>query len=109
MKLPKNIIIPDDKLTRYLLLPRAWDDKSKYLAQAGFTLNNPDILKKALAHLAETSETLQDITSEYGEFLRTDGVLTGPNGRELAVTAVWLRWHIDGSIHFITLKPRRGK
>ena len=62
MKLPKNIIIPDDKLTRYLLLPRAWDDKSKYLAQAGFTLNNPEALKKALAHLAETSEPLQDYT-----------------------------------------------
>jgi hypothetical protein len=26
-----------EKLTRYLLVAREWDDKSKFLAQAGFT------------------------------------------------------------------------
>lgn len=29
-----NIIIPDAKLTQYLLVPRQEDDKSKFLAQA---------------------------------------------------------------------------
>ena len=105
MKLPKDIIIPNEKLTHYLLLPRDWDDKSKFLAQAGFLQDNPDDLKRALMALAATSETVHDGVNEYGEFLRTDGVLVGPNGRELSVTAIWLRWAIDGSIHFVTLKP----
>ncbi len=109
MRLPKEVIIPDEKLTRYLLVPRNWDDKSKYLAQAGFTQRNPDDLKEALTALAATSETVQDGTNEYGEFLRTDGALTGPNGRELPVAAIWLRWRMDGSVHFVTLKPRKEK
>lgn len=109
MRLPPNIVIPDEKLTRYLLLPRAWDDKSKYLAQAGFTLDNPEALKKALVELAKNSETVQDGVNEYGEFLRLDGILTGPAGLSISVTAIWLRRYIDRSVHFVTLKPRKEK
>ena len=36
MKIPEDAIIPMEKLTAYLLLPRPGDDKSKFLAQAGF-------------------------------------------------------------------------
>ena len=88
MKLPKDVIIHDEKLIRYLLVPRAWDDKAKFLAQAGFFQNNPDDLKRNLAALAATAEAIEDGVNEYGEFLRTDGVLAGPNGRELLVTAI---------------------
>jgi hypothetical protein len=42
MKIPADATIPDSKLTRYLLVSREQDDKSKFLAQAGFTLTNPD-------------------------------------------------------------------
>ncbi|MBI4828926.1 MAG: hypothetical protein HY804_08990 [Nitrospinae bacterium] len=105
MKLPRGIIIPDDKLTRYLLVFRIWDDKSKFLAKAGFTQGNPDDLKMALIALAERYETVDDGINEYGTFLRTDGKIVGPNGRGLPVTAIWLRWHGDGSVHFVTLKP----
>ena len=41
MKLKGEIIIPEAKLTQYLLVPRQEDDKSKFLAQAGFTQANP--------------------------------------------------------------------
>ena len=109
MKLPKDVIIPDEKLVRYLLAPRAWDDKAKFLAQAGFSQENPDDLKKSLESLASASEALDDGINEYGEFLRTDGILTGPNGRKLSVTAIWLRWHSDGRAHFVTLKPGKEK
>ena len=109
MKLPKDVIIHDEKIIRYLLVPRAWDDKAKFLAQAGFSKNNPDDLKSNLATLAAIAEVIEDGVNEYGEFLRTDGVLTGPNGRELLVTAIWLRRRNDGSVRFVTLKPRKEK
>ena len=48
MKIPGNLIIPEEKLTRYLLVPRIKDDKSKFLAQAGFTQNNPEDLLTAI-------------------------------------------------------------
>jgi len=40
MKLPADTIIVKDRLTRYLLLPQARGDKSAFLAQAGYTLEN---------------------------------------------------------------------
>jgi hypothetical protein len=41
MRIPEDVIIPLEKLTNYLLVPRPVDDKSKFLAKAGFTLMNP--------------------------------------------------------------------
>jgi hypothetical protein len=28
--------------------------------------------------------------------------------RELPVVLIWLQWAIDGSVHFVTLKPKKG-
>ena len=36
MIIPSDAIIADEKITHYLLVPREQDDKSKFLAQAGF-------------------------------------------------------------------------
>lgn len=41
MKIPSNAVIPMEKITAYLLVPREWDDKSKFLDYAGFTKDNP--------------------------------------------------------------------
>ncbi len=42
------IVIPREKLTHYLLVARVEDDKSKYLAQAGFTAERADELEAAI-------------------------------------------------------------
>lgn len=34
--MPREAVIPPEKLTGYLLLERPWDDKSKFLAQGEF-------------------------------------------------------------------------
>ena len=41
MHIPPDAEIAIEKLTRYLLVPRPLDDKSKFLGQAGFTSANP--------------------------------------------------------------------
>ena len=109
MRIPADALIPAEKLTLYLLLPRPWGDKAKFLAQAGFVRGNAEALLDALRELASTADAFQDGENDYGEFLRTDGELVGPNGRRLAVTAIWLRQHVDGKVRFVTLKPRREK
>lgn len=63
MKIPADAIIPDDKLTRYLLVYKARNDKSKFLAQAGFTQENPEALLSAIRSLAESVEAVEDITN----------------------------------------------
>jgi hypothetical protein len=107
MKIGTDAIIPEDKLTRYLLTARPRDDKSKFLAQAGFLADNPEDLRAAIEALAAAADAREEDENEYGVVLRANGELLGPNGRSLAVTTIWLRWRIDGSVHFITLKPRR--
>ena len=64
MYLPSDSLIPDDKITKYLLKFRPKDDKSKYLARAGFTLANPDALKTALIQLIQTNPAIEDLTNE---------------------------------------------
>jgi hypothetical protein len=107
MRIPEDAIIPMEKLTKYLLMSRPFDDKSKFLAQAGFTLENPDDLMSALCRLAIGAEGVEDGTNEYGTFYRVEGDIVGSNGRPLAVVIVWIRWHSDHSFHFVTLKPLR--
>jgi hypothetical protein len=98
-------IIPDDKLTRYLLLPRDRDDKSKFLAQAGFTLKNPNALKAAIQVLVGNIEAVIDTQNEYRTFFLVIGEITGTENRNLSVTTIWMKRAIDQQFQFVTLKP----
>jgi hypothetical protein len=109
MKIPTNAIIPDGKITQYLLVPRQQDDKSKYLSLAGFTLKNPEQLKQAIYQLIKTKEAQEDSTNEYGTFYQVEGELLGINQRKLSVITIWLKRKIDNQFQFITLKPKKGE
>ncbi len=52
MIIPEDAAIPLEKLTKYLLFPRPWDDKCKFLAQAGFDQENADDLMTGIRRLA---------------------------------------------------------
>jgi hypothetical protein len=108
MKLPPNVIIPDDKLSKYLLLYKEKNDKSKFLAQAGFTQNNLDELKLAIYQLISIVEPIEDLTNEYGTFYRVEGILIGINQKKLSVVTIWLKRKIDNQFQFVTLKPKKG-
>ena len=95
MKIPDDAVIPDGKITNYLLVLKAKDDKSQFLAQAGFTQNNPDLLKSAIRELANNVEAIPDIQNEYGQFFLVIGEITGLGDRQLSVTTVWLQREID--------------
>lgn len=107
MKLPDDVIIPDGKISQYLLIYREQDDKSKFLAQAGFTPSNPDQLKAAILELVQTTEAIEDSKNEYGIFYRVEGNLKG--SRDIAVVTIWLERTIDKRVQFITLKPKKEK
>lgn len=102
-------IIAEEKLTQYLLVPRRFDDKSRFLAQGGFSIQEPHVLEMALRELASSVEAVSDGENEYGEFLRQEGRLKGPNGRGLNVALIWIKWRLDGSVRFVTLKPVRER
>jgi hypothetical protein len=106
MKIPAGAVIATEKLTKHLLVPRPWDDKSKFLGFAGFDLANWTILEAAIRELASTTDASENGVNDYGTFWRSEGELVGPRG-ELSVVVIWLQWAVDGTFHFVTLKPRR--
>jgi hypothetical protein len=107
VKLPEHALIPDDKLRRYLLLPREENDKSAFLALAGYTLATWEVLKQDLYELVKLHEVADTIISPYGIKQEIYGVLTGPNGQTLHVVTVWITLEATGETRFVTLFPDR--
>ena len=105
LKLPDNTIIARRKVNEYLLRHRIEDDKSGFLALAGYTSENPDRLMNDLrAQLLPLDAELFDET-EYGPKYRVRGALTGPNGRVLRVLTIWMKESATGDTKFVTLLP----
>ena len=107
MKLPANAVIASEKLTGYLLRKLPENDKSGFLAQAGYTLNNPerlatDLRNQILIHEAEFRES-----TEYGDKYSIRGELSGPNGRKLKVATIWMIEDATKLTKFITLYPAK--
>lgn len=104
MKLPPDSEITRIKATHYLLKLRDEDDKSQFLALAGYTLAHADKLLEDLRGLLDNeAEFVQ--TTEYGDKYRIHGTLTGPNGRTLRVASIWMTEEATGQTKFITLYP----
>ncbi|MEA5467954.1 DUF6883 domain-containing protein [Spirulina sp. 06S082] len=109
MKIPENAIIPDPKLTKYLLVFKQRNDKSQYLAQGGFYLENWQDLKKAIQNLIEENEAIEEQTDEYGTYYQVIGELQGIGDRKLSVVTIWLKRTIDDKFYFITSNPIENK
>ncbi|MHB8628650.1 MAG: DUF6883 domain-containing protein [Aggregatilineales bacterium] len=108
VKIPVDrLVIPSAKFTRYLLVWRDEDDKSRFLAQAGFTLENPAALEAAIRELVLNANAERDRANEYGVYYQVKGFLTGPNGRILAVITIWINEIETELYRFVTLKPWR--
>ena len=104
MHIPEDALIAREKLTTYLLLPRIKDDKSRFLAQLGFTQDNPDDLEAAIRTLVRTYAAVQDRQNEYGTFYQVTGPLIGVHGERSVVTLETAHERYG----FITLKPDRS-
>jgi hypothetical protein len=107
MDLPEAVVISQDKLLRYLLLPRSENDKSGFLAAAGYALANWEVLERDLRQLAKSHPVARLETSPYGIKYEVPGVLHGPNGQALHVVTIWITLEATGETRFVTLFPDR--
>jgi hypothetical protein len=87
------------------LVLKARNDKSRFLARAGFTQENPEALGLAIQRQAMNQEAIEEKSNEYGAFYQVAGELVGINGVSLSVVTVWLQRQIGGKFQFVTLKP----
>jgi hypothetical protein len=107
VKLLENVTISPDKLLRYLLLPLEENDKSTFLAAAGYTLAHWEVLERDLHHLAQRHEISDIETSSYGIKYEVRGTLQGPNSSTLYVVTIWITLEATGETRFVTLFPDR--
>ena len=105
MKIPIDAIISQPKLSQYLLIFKPRNDKSRFLAQAGFTVDNWQALEASIRELNLSAEAVRDRSNEYGTFYNVSGKLRGVNGIDLSVVTVWLLRQQDSRFQFVTLKP----
>ena len=105
MKLPDDAIIAPKKLTHFLLAWREENDKSGFLAKAGYAVENAKQLETDLRSqlLPLDAEFLDH--DEYGDKYIIRGKLKGPNGRVLRVISIWMIEEIGGAAKFVTLYP----
>jgi hypothetical protein len=106
MKIPQTAKIYEDKFTKYLLIKREFDDKSKFLQSVGFKLEKYYILIEELKNLIGHEEAVKE--NMYGIFYSVTGSLSGPSGKKLHVVTIWMYKNEDEEYHFITLRPVKG-
>ena len=105
MKLPLSATISASKLTDYLLRWRPENDKSGFLAKAGYTQADADQLEHDIREQLLPQETKFEATSEYGDMYSITGPLSGPNGNTIRVISIWMIESGTGETKFITLYP----
>ena len=106
MKLSRDAIIAEAKLTKYLLVWREADDKSKFLGQAGYTLDNWQQLAADLrAQILPLEAVSSDEPNRFGDVYEIRGFLRGTNGVDLAVVTVWMIEYETQVTKLITLYP----
>jgi hypothetical protein len=105
MKLPPESVIGDQKLKEYLLSPRLEDDKSGFLAIAGYTTSHWRELEADLRNLIAEKDADLTRSTVYGDMYEVKGSLAGPNGKTLHVISVWIRLKANSETRFVTLVP----
>ena len=107
MKLPPDSVIAPAKLHEYLLKRRDVDDKSGFLALAGYDRSQADRLEGDIRSLLSLeAESVE--TTEYAEKFAIRGILSGPNGQRLRVRTIWAKLLTTGETRFVTLYPDRS-
>ena len=107
MKFPLDATIASAKVASYLLTWRPENDKSQFLAQAGYTVADAGRLTDDMRAQLLPLEAVFEETTEYGDKFRITGTLTGPNGRRLSVVSIWMIERTGGATKFITLYPAK--
>jgi hypothetical protein len=107
VRLPKDALISDEKLVKYLLAPRKRNDKSKWLAQAGYLPETWSILKDDLRRQVLPRNASLIESTDYGIMYEIRAELKGPNGKTLPVCTVWMVEKATDTTKFITMYPDR--
>lgn len=105
MKLPIETIISSEKLKLYLLAPKKRNNKSRWLAKAGYLNKNWQTLEKDLRAQILTLPATPTEKTNYGQMYEIRGKLIGPDGTSLDVCTIWMHEFETNITKFITMFP----
>ncbi len=109
MKLPGNALIAREKLTQYLLVSKRRNDKSQWLSQVGYILQNWKVLENDLRNQILPIDATLIEKSKYGKMYEISGKLLGPNGKSLSVITIWMTEIENKITKFITMYPDKRR
>ena len=109
MRLADDTLISYEKLTRYLLTLRKRNDKSLWLARAGYTRENWQALENDLRNLILSNDARPIEDTKYGQMYEIRADLIGPIGKRLPVCTTWMREASTGITKFITMYPDKRR
>lgn len=87
-----NCVIPEAKLTKYVLDTIKYVDKAKVFKSAlGYTIDNwQDLEQNILANVEKYPMIFVESKGKWGDTFRCDMLLKGPNGNEALVRTGWI-------------------
>lgn len=106
--MPSKLVIQNEKLTRYLLMYQHKDDKSKFLADYGYTLENWEILKQDILEVVTNTEIDEVSQTAWGKRFKVKNRWTAINGRLIEVITIWQQDEESDLAKFITLYPDKS-
>lgn len=109
MKLPEDTLINRQKLTDYLLKPRARNDKSSFLNELGYHSGNWQKLREAITLQILPQKSIIIEETQYGTMYRIASELTGANGKTRKVLTFCMHRLEDSKVHLVTMYPDKGK
>jgi hypothetical protein len=99
-----EIIIEQQKLTNYLLVWKAKNDKSKFLNDLGYSIENWEKLRNDIKNIVlENKAIFQSSTPFGGDLYEISGKL-----RNFGVITIWLLAEKENSFRFVTLYPNKN-
>lgn len=103
---PTTAVISRDKIVGYLLSPShpIGRYKAAFFASLGYSVDTPEVLERDLRQLLGAELAELDVT-EYGRKFSSRGLITGPNGRQAYVFAIWIILSGEISPRFVTAYP----
>ena len=108
MEMPSALVIQDRKITHYLLIFQEKDDKSQFLAKAGYGLQNWQQLKEDILNAVIDAPIVTTVATVWGPRFTVNIQLQGPNGQQLSVVTIWQQDLEADSLRFVTLYPDKS-
>ncbi len=95
-----RIEIREDKVKKYLLIFKDRNDKSGFLLNLGFSMQNWEELQSAIQEIALNNPAILQQETEFGSLYSINGILNG-----MPIITIWMNEPAINSFRFVTLYP----